>query len=71
MITEKNEGRLNTYILLPFAIQLLQLFVKDAEVFEIMICLIQPERTSGVFDRIVRVSLNMLVQDKPRQKTKR
>jgi hypothetical protein len=66
------EGRKNgkkTYILLPFTIQLLQLSIKDTAVFEILKRLIQPERTSSVLDRIVRVSLNMFMQDEPGQET--
>jgi hypothetical protein len=66
---EKKRTATNTYILLPFTIQLFQLFVKDTTLLEIMICFIQPERASSVLDRIVRVSLNMLMQDKPGQET--
>jgi hypothetical protein len=66
---EKKRLATNTYILLPFTIQLFQLFVKDTTLLEIMICFIQPERASSVLDRIVRVSLNMLMQDEPGQKT--
>lgn len=66
---EKKRIVANTYILLPFTIQLVQLFVKDAALFKIMISFVQPKRTSSVLDRIVRVSLNVFVEDEPGQET--
>jgi hypothetical protein len=58
---EKKRIATSTYILLSFTIQLFQLFVKDTAFFEIMIRFVQPERASSVFDRIMRVGLNMLM----------
>lgn len=56
-------------ILLPFTIQLFELFVKDTALFEIMIRFEQFECASSVLDRIVHVCLDMFMQDEPGQET--
>ena len=56
-----------TNVLSTFTIELLQFLIKDSLLFEFLERLVQPESRPRIFDRIVRIRLDILPQNVPRQ----
>ena len=60
-----------TYVLAAFTVELLELLVKRALGLQLQMNLVQLQCGQGVLDGIVRVGLDVLVEDEPRKETER
>jgi len=54
------------HILSTRLIELFQLLIEDGLFFEALVCFVQHKRGPSIFDRVVRIDLDILMQYKPR-----
>jgi hypothetical protein len=47
-------------------VDFIQLLIEQALAFEILVCIVEIESRTGVFDRVVVIRLNVLFEDEPR-----